>query len=121
MSEPLIVVLEKRPHWTPELQRQFLSEKVRVRLVTSSAALSELADDASVVLLAIDGAERECLQVMTDLITCRRQVATIAIGSRRTAELENAFRELGVHVFFADHIMGQDVAAACRRQLALAT
>ena len=41
MSDPVIVVLEKRPRWTPELQRQLQSQRVAVKACRSVADVRE--------------------------------------------------------------------------------
>src|SRR5690606_21456136 len=99
----MIVVFEKRPRWTPELQRRFLSEPVRVRGCHTAAEVPSLATVAEVacVVLCLDDAEGECLQVLGRLAARRSQAPVVALGGDRTEGLEWPFRELGTTDFLA--------------------
>ncbi|MEX0700617.1 MAG: hypothetical protein WD069_00835 [Planctomycetales bacterium] len=113
---PTIVVFEKRPRWTPELQRRLVGEPVHVRGCHSAGDVPGLAAAACVVL-SLENAEGECLQVLGALAAGGADVPVIAIGSERSAGLEWPFRELGAVEFVAEPFIAEDIARICRRHV----
>ncbi|MEX0718819.1 MAG: hypothetical protein WD066_19660 [Planctomycetaceae bacterium] len=115
----MIVVFEKRSRWTPELQRRFLSEPIPVRGCHSASDVPALAVAAGVacVVLCLDDAEGECLQVLGRLAIRRSRVAVVALGGDRAGGLEWPFRELGATEFLAGTYTAADVARVCRRHV----
>ena len=127
MAEPTVFVFETKPRWTPELQRQFNDEDIRVRNCPSTSELVTLLESctvsgdttpAFVVVLDFAAGAAECLQFLGRLISRAGPWPIIVIGSSRTAELEWSVRELGALEFVVDYISGEDLARLCRRQLA---
>ena len=123
MSRPpltsTIVVLEARPFWTPELQRQFDGEPVVVRGCRNWSELQERSRDATaaVMLLELEGLAAECLSGLTRRLELAAREPVIVISSPRFAELEWVLREAGVSSVFPDLPTGADVARCCRRWL----
>jgi len=117
--QPSVIVVEPRPRWTPELQRQFLGESVRVRQCVTFADLRQLADGRSVVVLDLDAAPADVLQFLGRCLRRRRTICTIALGSPQTAELEWMLRDLGTLEFVVDIPTGKRLAHLCRRQWTL--
>ncbi len=118
MTPATVIVVERRPRWTPELQRQFVDEDVRVRSVRSTADVLEAVERAPkcVVLLDFDSAPAECLQFLGRWIGLVPFLSIVVVGSQRTASLEWVVRELGALEFFADVSAGEDIVRLCRRQ-----
>ena len=114
-----ILVLESAPDFTPELQRQFLSDDVRVQHCTRPADVLERVSgrDRIVVVLPFGSREAECMQLLAKLFVLPNAVSSIVIGSPETAELEGPVKELGATVFLAERPTGHRLASACRRQL----
>ena len=113
-----IVVLEKRPRWMPELQRQFAEHDVRVRGCRSAADLGRMLDESpgSVLVLDLAAAPAACLQFLGRRVGQALQSPAIVVASRKMADLEWPVRELGAVEFVADAISGEDLARLCRRQ-----
>jgi DNA-binding response OmpR family regulator len=109
-----VVVCEKRPRWTPELQREFHNEAVRVRCCRSAneveRTLRQL--NADLLLLDLEVGPGACLQLLG---AAARRVTTIVVGSRQTAELEWSMRELGAATFLPETLPGHELAHLCRK------
>ena len=118
MTPATVIVVERRPRWTPELQRQFINEDVRVRSVRSTADVLEALERTPkcVVLLDFDSALAECLQFLGRWIGPVPFLPIVVVGSQRTASLEWVVRDLGALEFFADVPAGEDIVRLCRRQ-----
>ena len=114
--EPSIIVVEPRPRWTPELQRQFLGESVRVRQCATFTNLRILAEGCSVVVLDLDAAPADVLQFLGRCVRRSHPICTITLGSPQTAELEWMLRDLGTLEFAVDIPTGKRLANLCRRQ-----
>jgi hypothetical protein len=114
-----ILVFELRPHRVPELAWQFQPGNVRVRGFESLAALTAGAVNAAgaVAVLELEAAPADCLRWLADQMTRPDRLATVVIGTRRTAELEPIVRELGATEFVSDTIGGEPLARICRRLL----
>ncbi len=124
-----VVVLESRPRWEPELQRQFVDDRVRVRgcrTVNELAALvfwsvpTESTDSASTVKIAdtvvmqISENAAACLQWITGLAARPQVPAVIALCSTESSELEWTLREAGVREVLIDEHSGERLARCCR-------
>lgn len=114
-----IVVLEPKPHWTPELQRQFLEDDVHVQQCTQAADVIQRLrrDMVTVVVLPFDGQEASCMQLLAVLFEWQSVLSSIVIGSPKTMELEAPVKELGATLFLADRPSGHQLHRSCRRQL----
>jgi hypothetical protein len=114
--QPSVIVMEPRPRWTPELQRQFLGESVRVRQCATFTDLWKLAEECSVVVLDLDAAPAGVLQFLGRCASRRHSICTITLGSPQTAELEWMLRDLGTLEFAVNIPTGKRLAHLCRRQ-----
>lgn len=117
MLRPEILIFEKKPRWTPELQRQFADEPVRVRLCPGIPALRQALQSAAgrvLVVMDLESGPAECLQFLGRLLPARRW-PVLVVASKRTADLEWAVRELGVVQFVPQPISGKRLATVCRR------
>jgi DNA-binding NtrC family response regulator len=123
-AEPMfgraVVVFEKRPRWTPELERRFAGDNVRVRACRSTADIDVLLDaetaTATVLVFDLASAAIECLHYLGRTFDRRRSVPVIVIGAGENAELEWLTREAGAIEFLPEHLGGRDLARICRRQ-----
>lgn len=112
-----IAVLERRPWWTPELQRQFLGTGVRVRSGSSFRDLrSLLTPEIRVLAIEFDVSPAECLQWLGGRAGIAAECPAIVIGTEQTAEFEWLVRELGATDFVPETIGGRALAALCRKQ-----
>lgn len=118
MTAPEIVVHEKRPRWTPELQRQFMGEAVRVRACWSLADIAPRpADDGPLVaVLDLDAAPAESLHFLARGTGRPWRLPVLVLASPRMADLEWSVRELGATAFLPADIGGDELATLCRRQ-----
>lgn len=117
MTQQTVLVLEKRPRWTPELQRQFADEKVRVRSAQCAADLRSF-DGRPIsgpIILDLGSAAEDCLTFLAECIPAIFGCAAIVIGSQETENLEWAMRDAGVIAFLSPFVSGEDLAAVCRR------
>jgi len=117
-TTPTAIVFEKQPRWAPELQRQFLTEDVRVVACRSVKDVEERAAGVArgVVLFDASTAPAECLQFLRREMADPQALPVLIVGSKRIAQLEWSFRELGSVAFFAKRIPGHEMASLCRRQ-----
>jgi DNA-binding NtrC family response regulator len=117
-TTPTAIVFEKQPRWAPELQRQFLTEDVRVIACRSVRDVEErLAGVArGVVLLDASTAPADCLQFLRREMADPQSLPVLIVGTKRIAHLEWSFRELGAAAFFSKRIPGHEMASLCRRQ-----
>lgn len=116
-----IVVLEKRPRWSPELHRQFQNEDVVVRACRDVSSLRERITTAGmsqkhcIVVLDPAGWPGECLPVISWLRGL--EIHVVATGYAGIELLEPSLRELGVTVLLLPPVTGQEIGDACRRLL----
>ena len=127
VGNSIVYVFESRPYWTPELQRQFQKEDLRVRACSSIVDVRRHLDSHAetnpntkqIVVLDLDAGSAECLQFLG-----RRNRSwnsdVIVVGSPTTLELEWSIRELGAFGFVPHDIGGDELARICRRQFATA-
>jgi DNA-binding NtrC family response regulator len=117
-TTPTAIVFEKQPRWAPELQRQFLTEDVRVIACRSVRDVEERAAGVArgVILLDASMAPAECLQFLRRAMADPQALPVLIVGTKRIAHLEWSFRELGAAAFFAKRIPGHEMASLCRRQ-----
>ncbi len=110
-----ILVLEREPYWTPELQRQFLTTDVKVRGCRKWSELSAAIQSDPSGLSVIDLADfaADCLTGLAAIHSSR----LIVISSPQYAELEFALRDAGAAAFFPDLPTGEQLARCCRRWL----
>ena len=113
-----VFVFEKRPRWTPALQRQFLDEEVRVRRFVRIAELRREAIGSArgVVLLELAAGAADCLQFLGRVLGQPGFPPVLVIGSDRTAELEWPIREFGATAFLDESIPRSHLARLIRRQ-----
>jgi DNA-binding NtrC family response regulator len=117
-TTPIVVVLEKQPRWAPELQRQFLGEKVRVVACRSVRDVEERLTDVErgVVVLDASAEAADCLQFLKREMSDPNGLSIVIVGTKQLAHLEWSFRELGAVAFFSRKIPGHEMASLCRRQ-----
>ena len=120
-GKPYIVVFEKEPRWAPELKRQFLGDDVVVRACRSVRDIESKSRtvEETVIVLDLEAEPANCLQFLGQSLGDPAQPPVIVIGSSRVLELEWPVRELGAVEFFADSVLGEDLAKLCRRQWSL--
>ena len=121
MSAPEVLVHERRPRWRPELERQFRGEPARVRSCSSLGDLAKAVDAADpppLVVLDLDAAPAESLQLLGRWTGRPGRPAVVAITGPRTADLEWPARELGALTVLPESISCDDLANVCRRQWA---
>jgi len=116
MQTLVIIVFEKQPRWTPELQRQFASEAVDVVGCSTSGDFERRCVNSSVGVVDVDAAPQDCLQLLGRLARTGEFPPIIAIGSEQTAALEWPLREFGVLEFAVDRPTGDHLARLCSRQ-----
>lgn len=117
-SETTVLVFEKKPCWTPELQRQFLDGSVTVRSCRSTRDLTALVNEfpESPVVIDLEAGTADCLQWLTSFVPHGDRPIVLVVGSHQTADLEWPLREAGATEFFPDHLTGDQLAHWCRRQ-----
>lgn len=112
-QSPAVLVLERDPYWSPELQRRFRDEAVVVRscrrLGDLDALLTEC--DAAVVVLVLSADPAGCLAWLARRAT---EVPVVVLGSPESVGLEPMFRSVGATSFQAEVIAGGDLARLCR-------
>jgi DNA-binding NtrC family response regulator len=123
MANATVLVFEKRPRWTPELQRQFAGHNVSVRNCHSLADVNARLQEARqpVAILDFDAAPADVLQFLGKQAGFGSAPPTIVLASAHWAELEWRIRELGAVDFIVGPLPGQHMADLCRRQLKNAT
>ena len=114
-----IVVLESRPRWEPELQRQFRNESVRVRGCRTWNELSGFAFPPIADVLVIDLPEdlSECLQWLSKLVAPLSIPAVILLCPSEAADLEWPLRDIGVREVLIGDLTGEQLARTCGRLL----
>lgn len=115
-----VLVCEREPYWTPELQRQFHGGDIVVRGCQRWSDLAALSREFSrtVHVIDLEQCAAECLIGLGQ--RCREAHASpvVVLSSPRLAELENVLREAGAQAFFPELPTGADLARCCRRWLA---
>lgn len=112
-----VIVFEKQPRWAPELQRQFAGDEVRVVACRSLKDVEERCAGLSLgaVLLDAAAATADCLQFLRRGMADPNALPVVIVGSKRIADLEWAFREVGAAAFFVNKIPGHEMASVCRK------
>jgi hypothetical protein len=125
------IVFEKKPRWTPELQRQFADDEIRVRACTAVSDIDALLAQTNeaieqqagvsqrgqaVLVLDFANSPRDSLQYLGRHLGRGLQCAVVLVASKRTAALEWPARELGALQFVTETISGEMLAQLCRRQ-----
>ncbi len=113
--EPLasVAVFERRPWWTPELQRQFCDVPVAIRGCRSAADALR----ADVAVLQLGAAPADVLHCLARRRTAGCDRGVIVVAESELSDLEWGVRELGADAFVGGQIAGEDLARLCRRQL----
>jgi hypothetical protein len=119
---PAILVFEKRPRWEAELKRGMTSEMTLVRPCRSAADLITLCRSmpGSVVVIDIEAGIEAVLKCLERTLLSRLGVLPLVVATSDARELEWTFRELGALAVVPDTTSGDDLAAMCRRMLAVA-
>ncbi len=114
-----IIVCEREPYWTPELQRQFQHTGVAVRGCRHWTEFTELFRGLTraVQIVDLEHAAADCLTGLVRRQNEPRFWPLIVIASPRFAALEWVLREAGVNAFFSEHPSGEQLALCCRRWL----
>lgn len=117
MAESTIIVFERKPRYTPELQRQFLKDRVGVRACSSMADVerARVSTPGAVLLLELEAAPAEILQFLGGNVGRTADAPVFVAGSARMAALEWRVRELGAAEFIIEPIGGENLANLCRR------
>jgi hypothetical protein len=110
----MIAVLEKRPRWMPELQRQFLHDSVLLRTFRSVEDLIDFSSQTvpQLVVIDLDIGMSQFLRLLAH--GSQYAKATIAIGNSKTDVLEPSLRELGISAYHRLPLSGQVLAQECR-------
>jgi DNA-binding response OmpR family regulator len=114
-SNSMIAVLETRPRWVPELQRQLLHDRIPLRAFRSVSSLLESCAELngpSTVIIDLEIGMPDCLRLLSGLEESDRTI--IAIGTSKTDVLEPSLRELGVTSYFQRPVSTKLLAARCR-------
>jgi DNA-binding response OmpR family regulator len=116
-TAPTAVVFEKQPRWAPELQRQLAAESVRVVACRSLKDVDERCAGVScgIVLLDASVATADCLEFLRRGMADPEALPVVIVGSKRIADLEWAFREVGAAAVFVSRIPGHEMASLCRK------
>jgi hypothetical protein len=120
MSRRAVVVCEREPYWTPELQRQFLGERVTVRGCRKWSELVTLSQEFETALRIVDFdfIAAECLAGMAhDAASVNRQPLLLLVTGER-AEFEWPLRDGGADAVLSNRIAADELARYCRRWLA---
>ena len=104
-------MLEPAPYWAPELRRRFLREPVDVQACRRRADLQGRDLTRAILLLEVDGNERECIEVLRSV----RRVFTVFLASGANAGLELPFRDAGACSFLRHPLSGKELARLLRR------
>ena len=120
MSEPRIVVLEKRSRWCPELQRQLELQRVVVSACRSVADVRSRIGSAPVeragcvVVVDLEFGVGSCLTLVPAL--AQSGVAGIVcVGVAGAELLEPSLRELGATSMHFPPVSGDRLARECLR------
>ena len=119
---PEMIVIERKPRWTPELQRCIASLQVGTDepfSVTPCANgmgmhLQQIAP-GTIVVLDVNFGVAECLHFLGKMLPHLTECTVIAIGTPATQSLEWIFYEMGVTVYLADCHHGEALMSICRR------
>ena len=121
VTVPQIIVLEKRPRWCPELQRQTQEDSIIVKACRDIPSLRELVaavrEGTQPCAAVIDptGWPGDCLPLIAWL--SQQNVPTLVVGFEGMELLEPSIRELGATSVMLPPIAGHGIARECRRLL----
>jgi hypothetical protein len=116
VSSTAILIHEREPHWTPELQRQFADEAVVVRHC-SPLDWDKRRKSYDAVVLIVDLASSDTAGLAW-LMRLRMVVdPMIVLASPELADWEWTLRSLGISSFRTDSLSGSELARQCRRWL----
>jgi DNA-binding response OmpR family regulator len=108
----MIAVLEKRPRWMPELQRQLLNDRIVLQAFRSVVDIND-SYLGKIVVIDLEVGMQECLR----LLSTSNARTIIAIGTNKTDVLEPSLRELGVTTYHQQPIDARQLGAQCRAAL----
>jgi len=118
-TPPAVLILEKTPFWSAELNRQFLDEPVSIRVRNQVQDVFSLLASNTVKILII-GVEIELdsvLRLLTDLSQSFPEVQTLVLLSTENLELEWSLREVGVSEIIPAPVSGDQLKQILRRRL----
>ncbi|HUQ72952.1 MAG TPA: hypothetical protein VM165_25715 [Planctomycetaceae bacterium] len=117
-----ILVHEREPHWTPELQRQMADDAVVIRACSSLVEVEGISASypAVVVVLDLHTDATASLAWLTRRWLQNAAEPVVVLGTADTAEWEWTLRGVGVTSFLTDPIAGRDLARLCRQLLSAA-
>ncbi len=123
MSLPMVIVCERDSRWTPELQRQYDAELIRVRRCTAISEIEGVLTPAidAVVVLALDEALADGLRFLDRLHQGSNDVPVVVVGSAAAESLEWVVRESGAKAFVPDTTTGPQLAQICQQLLRSST
>jgi len=122
-TTPTVFVFERTAYWTPELQRQFANEMIRVRQCVWGQDLQELvlaafqANVPQVVVWDTTDSAAQCLQFLANKQKRQLEVPVLVFATAEAAELEWVLRDAGATDVFVEIVTGEKLAALCRRLL----
>lgn len=123
-----IIVLEGRPRWTPELERQCPPSAVadvrvlECRTTTDVARrVRETGGGPVVVVMQLDASPAACLQFLARRLNGPERIPVIGLGSNAADPLEWLARDLGMNEYLNIDVPGEDLARICRKYLELQT
>src|SRR4051794_21963168 len=120
IARPAVIVCERKPYWTPELQRQFVHGDILVRGCQKWSELAARSREFPRVVDVVEFTEENSAECLTGLSQRQESFPSpplIMIASPRWAVLENVLREAGVKAFFPALPTGKDLAQCCRQWL----
>ncbi|MBI1314132.1 hypothetical protein GC176_22790 [bacterium] len=119
-----ILVLEQRPKWYPELQRQLAGASVRIQpRASASEVRTELAalppGESRIAVLVDLNVGASGVLTLAASVRQRPDVRVAVVGQTESLPLESVLRELGVDSFLLMPVSGEQVAIECARLIGL--
>ena len=120
--EMVIALLEAKPRWGPELQRQFLRSAIEIRECRTIDDLfrTPIQAPAGLFLVDLDSFIEDLLAEFTS--KQGRNSApwpVVGIASESLAPFEWILRDAGLAEFLPSTMTGEELSRVCRRQLGL--
>lgn len=121
-----IVVMEARPRWEPELQRQFIDQPVRVRgcrtwsqvvsaCVSDKTAISSRQPEVDLLVADLISQESSVWEWLREFASQPKRPIAIAICSEQWSEAEWTLRDAGIRDVLVGDCSGDQLAHCCRR------
>jgi hypothetical protein len=116
-----ILVHERDPYWTPELQRRFVNAPVAVRQCDPVAQLDIVRANYASAVIVIDLRDKptSVLKGLLERDTAGQFDPIIVLADETLADWEWTLRGLGVTSFWTQPPSGRELARLCRTALAL--